>query len=169
MVHVAPNYGKLPIMSTTFHTRLKERIEERGTNPSAVSKAVGGHNTLIRDTLERASSPRIDTVAKIASYLETSVAYLIGETDDPSRVSMATGAIPTVHKSHRTLRLKVTRMNAGPDIESGLVSVSLDVEGEPDEAKLLLTYDAAVLGSRSLGIAADRLDEHQKKIETPSA
>jgi len=129
----------------------------------------------LRKSKERGYLPSLATLIAAAKAKDTSIAYLIGEVDIPkaselSKISQA-ASLPD-QKSGQTLRVLVSRMNAVEDVASGRVAVSLDAEterGEPlDEAKLLLTYEAAVRGYRALARAVDRLEDSTSLTHTDS-
>lgn len=67
-----------------FRERIAERIAALETNPSAVSARAGHGRTLVTEILNgKSRDPGIVKLSDVARALETSLAYLIGETDDP--------------------------------------------------------------------------------------
>lgn len=64
--------------------RLKQRIEELGTNPAAVARTANLNPTGVRDILQgKSQNPRSDTLKKLAVALRVSENWLMG-VDDPS-------------------------------------------------------------------------------------
>lgn len=64
--------------------RLKERLEACGTNASRASLETGFGRQCIRDVLMgKSKSPSVAFVAAAARVLNCSVAYLVGEVDEP--------------------------------------------------------------------------------------
>ncbi|WP_182417125.1 XRE family transcriptional regulator [Bartonella sp. HY038] len=70
-------------MKTTVLDRIKLRMEELGMAPEAVSKKAGLDRSYLRRLFDRGASPRVDTMAKIASALELTVEDLLAEADLP--------------------------------------------------------------------------------------
>ncbi|MDB5579642.1 MAG: hypothetical protein JWR80_4818 [Bradyrhizobium sp.] len=78
-----PNSHRINDMSTTAK-RIAQRIEELGTNASAVSLQAGLGRSSVRDILSgKAQNPRIDTLQALAGPLACSVEFLTGESDRP--------------------------------------------------------------------------------------
>ncbi len=65
--------------------RIKELCSLRNMSTSKLERSIGGSNGVIRLWFERNSQPKIDTLMAVAKALDTTVAYLIGETDNPAR------------------------------------------------------------------------------------
>src|SRR5215471_381239 len=83
----APGGGKTPSIDYYSTDLMRERIgmlmSKHGTNAKAVSSAAGLAATFVSDILaERSTSPGLFPVMKIAAALKTSLAFLIGESDD---------------------------------------------------------------------------------------
>lgn len=66
-------------------TILQQRVEERLTalnlKPATVSLRIGRSNSFVRDLLRKGSMPKASSIAALADALETTPAYLLGETD----------------------------------------------------------------------------------------
>ena len=70
-------------MSEIISERLKKLIAEKRYSKAEISERLGiGYSTLWR-RLNGERSVNIDFLRELASVLDTSVAYLIGETDNP--------------------------------------------------------------------------------------
>lgn len=64
---------------------------------NALEKAIGKGNGTVRKALdEETPNPKLDTLIKIAEVLDTTVSYLIGETDEPQR-----GQLVLQNEKHR--------------------------------------------------------------------
>jgi SOS-response transcriptional repressor LexA len=73
-------------MSDVIRQRIQERLTLLGKNARQVSIEATGKPDTIRDLMRRPKNGMLaHTLAKIANALETSTAYLMGETDDASR------------------------------------------------------------------------------------
>lgn len=71
-------------MKKTLAERISERLLILDKNPSSVALEAGLGRSAVRDILAgKAKKPQANTVAALARALECSVAYLMGETDDP--------------------------------------------------------------------------------------
>lgn len=68
----------------TLPERLKRLVEERGTNPRALSLAAGLNQTAVRDIVEGNSKrPLHTTIAALATHLDVDPDYLACRTNDP--------------------------------------------------------------------------------------
>lgn len=75
-----------------LNRRLDRLLEDRDISMKQLSVRSGLSETAVRDILKRKTSPRVGTLSAIASTLNVSVAYLIGEVDFPDVDE--TGEIP---------------------------------------------------------------------------
>lgn len=67
-----------------WRDRLAAAIAERGVGRVELTRAAGINHTALRDILDRGVTPRIDTLAKLASALGISLAYLLeGDVSSP--------------------------------------------------------------------------------------
>ncbi|MFD1696424.1 helix-turn-helix domain-containing protein [Roseibium aestuarii] len=67
---------------TPLQNRIRQRLEDLGLSPVNASLRVGTNPELIRQLLRQkhgTANPRRDTLNKVATALETSVAWLLGE------------------------------------------------------------------------------------------
>lgn len=58
--------------------------KQKGVKQTNLENAIGGYRGKVTEWKKGKSSPSIDEIKLLASFLDTSVAYLSGETDDPS-------------------------------------------------------------------------------------
>jgi SOS-response transcriptional repressor LexA len=76
-------------------TRLQGAMTARSTNATKLGKAAGLGNTAVHDILSgKNQSPSVPVIRKLAGALDTSVAYLMGETDDSSGAPPRGGMAP---------------------------------------------------------------------------
>lgn len=74
--------------------RLKEVRKNRGLNQTDIVVITGCSIDSVRRWEQSKQYPRCDELLKIAKALKTSVAYLMGETDDPSPIPTFTRETP---------------------------------------------------------------------------
>ena len=67
-----------------LHLRLKELCKSRGTSISALESRLGMGNGTIGKWWKNGRVPNYANLSVVANALETTIAYLTGETDDPS-------------------------------------------------------------------------------------
>lgn len=73
------------IMNNLLIERINLLLEKSGMAPQRLSLEATGAKDTVRKILDGSTkNPRTDTIAKIATVLETSQQYLLGESDDPS-------------------------------------------------------------------------------------
>ncbi len=65
---------------SSFGKKLRECREEKGMNQSELARALGVHHSIIGKYERDEVKPTIDVVKNIASALDTTVGYLLGET-----------------------------------------------------------------------------------------
>ena len=71
-----------------FRTRLKELIKRKGISPAKLAKEMGKGESAVKDIIYgRSRSPGIEMVSSIARELNSTDAYLIGESNDPNTAS----------------------------------------------------------------------------------
>jgi transcriptional regulator with XRE-family HTH domain len=65
---------------STLAERIQLRLDALGTNPGAVSDAVGTNRSLVRDILNgKSRSPSLDTIKALCGPLECSLSFLAGD------------------------------------------------------------------------------------------
>lgn len=64
--------------------RIDSLASAKGTNIAQLEREIGFGNGKIGKWKNSPKSPTYDSLAAVASYFDTTVAYLVGETDDPS-------------------------------------------------------------------------------------
>ena len=67
-----------------LHLRLKELCKSRGTSIAALESLLGMGNGTIGKWWKNGRVPNYANLSAVANALETTIAYLTGETDDPS-------------------------------------------------------------------------------------
>ena len=66
----------------TFGKKLKECREIKGLSQAKLAKKVGLHHSIIGRYEREEAKPTIDVVKRLANILDTTVGYLLGETED---------------------------------------------------------------------------------------
>ena len=64
--------------------RIKAVCKEKGITISTLLQACGIRKSLIYDMEKRDGTPSTEIIEKIADYLDCSVDYLLGRTDNPA-------------------------------------------------------------------------------------
>lgn len=67
-----------------LHLRLKELCKSRGTSIAALESRLGMGNGTIGKWWKNGRVPNYANLSAVANALETTIAYLTGETDNPS-------------------------------------------------------------------------------------
>ena len=67
-----------------LHLRLKELCKSRGTSIASLESRLGMGNGTIGKWWKNGRVPNYANLSAVANALETTIAYLTGETDDPS-------------------------------------------------------------------------------------
>ena len=65
-------------------TRMCALMKQRGIKQAFINEAIGGYRGKMTDWKHHKSSPNAAELARIADILDTTVAYLRCETDDPA-------------------------------------------------------------------------------------
>ena len=66
----------------SFGKKIRERREAKGLSQSELARQLGTNHSIIGKYERDEVKPTIDVVKKIAGILETTVGYLLGESDD---------------------------------------------------------------------------------------
>jgi len=66
----------------SFGKKLRERREAKGYSQSKLAQEVGVHHSIIGRYERDEAKPTIDVVKRMAKVLDTTVGYLLGETED---------------------------------------------------------------------------------------
>ena len=69
--------------STTIANRIKLRAKQQGVHIKTVLDGCGLSKNTLSSMLSGGSTPKSENLAKIADYLDCSVDYLLGRTDNP--------------------------------------------------------------------------------------
>lgn len=67
---------------STFGKKLRECRETKGLSQNAFAKALGIHHSIIGKYERDEVKPTVDVVKSMANALDTTVGYLLGETQD---------------------------------------------------------------------------------------
>lgn len=97
-------------MNNLLIQRVNQRLQTLGKTAQRASIEATGAKETVRKILDGTTKhPRIDTLQKLAGVLDTSVEWLLGETDDPSR-SVSEQTITNV----RPAQVQVPQNNSMP-------------------------------------------------------
>lgn len=66
----------------TFGKKLKDCREAKGFSQAKLAKEVGLHHSIIGRYEREEAKPTIDAVVRLAKILDTTVGYLLGESED---------------------------------------------------------------------------------------
>ena len=151
--------------TSLFHRRLGESLDKSGKSRKAISEAAGMNPRALKDVFERPSFPKVDNAKQLASALGTSVAYLIGETDD------ASATVPVL-KSPDAAPLTGHQVSAAPSAEDDppVLVLSFDTS-QAGVVELLLTEADArlLLDDMSVGIEILAARRRQLSSSHPSS
>ena len=67
----------------TTAERINQLAKDKGFQQKNILESWGLNKNVISTMLSRGSMPKADNIAKIADYLDCSVDYLLGRTDNP--------------------------------------------------------------------------------------
>ena len=135
--------------------RIKARGESEGMSLSAISKKIPRDAGYLTDAMGGKKKDIGTTdLARVASILGTSVAYLIGETDDPK---------PSAPLRQALSEFPQTALGAGAGsvLKSNEVALSIDAEEWGEVVFLLSEEDAVVLQHRMKRALGDLSSLHQ--------
>lgn len=96
-----------------LHLRLKELCKSRGTSIAALESRLGMGNGTIGKWWKNGRVPNYANLSVVANALETTIAYLTGETDDPSAGIKKTPSRrmgPKIAKPQNSVKFGVLRM-----------------------------------------------------------
>ncbi len=66
----------------TFGKKLREAREAKGLSQSKLAKQISSHHSIVGKYERDEVKPTIDVVKRLAEELDTTVGYLLGETED---------------------------------------------------------------------------------------
>lgn len=111
----------------SFGKKIRECREAKGLSQSELARQLGTNHSIIGKYERDEVKPTIDVVKKIASILETTVGYLLGESDDINLLRD-----PTMLK-------RLNDINGLPEKDKDYILYTLD--GLLRDAKARLTYN----------------------------
>lgn len=88
---------------STMGERIKLVREKKGLKQEKLGELIGAHAVTVSRWERGINQPNSDALKRIAHVLETSVAYLTGETDDPKRYATILGDGPEAGGNKRPL------------------------------------------------------------------
>ena len=114
-------------MKETIATRIRRRMQELGTNPTKAAQQAGLPVDRIRNILRaeddgRENSATISRLMEVATALETSVGFLIGEVDNPDtndipELKIIKDIIPNLSEEERKAAIGAIKGLAVSDVE----------------------------------------------------
>lgn len=72
-----------------MYENYKKILEEKGIKTSDVARGIGVSNAILSDWKNGKTTPKTDTIKKIADYLGVSVDYLMTGKENPFSIEMA--------------------------------------------------------------------------------
>ena len=137
-------------MSSINRERLRELIKERNTTARAVSRELGGNDTLLRDILSgKSRNARGDTLPKIAAYFGVDLSDLLIEDGDAPRARSSTPsmtALPLLGKVQAGAWLE---MDDTSQVEPQMLSAALD-RRYPQARQWLREVDGDSMNARNI-------------------
>lgn len=123
------------ILRNRLLDRIQRRREAIGLSELQASLKAAGKRDTIRN-IRRRNLPSIDKVERIARALQTSVGYLVGETDDPAArapvIALAEGAATFEPAAARMIAFEADEYVAVPRYEmSAAAGRGIDLPGQP--------------------------------------
>lgn len=70
-----------------INERIFEILNQQGMKQADLARAIGASSGLVADWKNNNKTPKMKYICQIADYLNVSVDYLLGRTDDPTPVS----------------------------------------------------------------------------------
>lgn len=148
-----PRAGTIGGMSSINRERIRELIQERGTTARAVSREIGGGDTLLRDILSgKSRNARGDTLPRIAAHFGVPLEDLLIEDKDAPAPRHAITALPLLGKVQAGAWLEIDDLTQS---EPEMLSAALDrrypqarqwlreVEGDSMNARNIFPGDIA--------------------------
>ena len=111
--------------------RIDSLARAKGINIAQLEREIGFGNGKIGKWKNSPKSPTYDSLAVIASYFDTTVAYLVGETDDLSAIvkkERPADGEALVRDLPEDIRQIIQICKAHPDLASALLAVARQIE-----------------------------------------
>lgn len=126
-----------------LHLRLKELCKSRGTSIAALESRLGMGNGTIGKWWKNGRVPNYANLSAVANALETTIAYLTGETDDPS-AGIKKDPIPKDGGVSQEKQLLLDMIDGLSDEQKELLALSKKMSD--DELKRFIAAMKAMLG-----------------------
>ena len=146
-----------------IYDRVEALARARGTTVTGASRDAGVSEGTLRKMRSTGAGGTLETMFAIARTLDTSVAYLIGETDDPAPSAPLRADVPA--------RRRIARLaSAGASFEvEGTPAMGVSITTEDGEQRFLLSEDLAPKFQQDVD-AANRLiaEDRQRRLSASS-
>lgn len=160
----------LLVVIALFAERLREVRKKHGLKQLDIVNITGCSIDSVRRWEQNKQYPRCDELQKIATALNTSVAYLMGETDDPSQIPTFTrDALPAcadIEQEHKAAKLPTVSMRTPAKIIESIAAIN----GELETASGFFTDAEAVAAETLLNLCLKNFEtEHEATKEQETA
>lgn len=124
-------------------SRIDSLAKSKGTSIAEIERSVGFGNGKIGKWKKAPKSPPFESLLVVANHLETTIAYLTGETDDPS-AGIKKGPIPKDGAMSQEKQLLLDMIDGLSDEQKELLALSKKMSD--DELKRFIAAMKAMLG-----------------------
>lgn len=124
-------------------SRIDSLAKSKGTSIAEIERSVGFGNGKIGKWKKAPKSPPFESLSVVANHLETTIAYLTGETDDPS-AGIKKDPIPKDGAMSQEKQLPLDMIDGLSDEQKELLALSKKMSD--DELKRFIAAMKAMLG-----------------------
>lgn len=124
-------------------SRIDSLAKSKGTSIAEIERSVGFGNGKIGKWKKAPKSPPFESLSVVANHLETTIAYLTGETDDPS-AGIKKDPIPKDGAMSQEKQLLLDMIDGLSDEQKELLALSKKMSD--DELKRFIAAMKAMLG-----------------------
>lgn len=124
-------------------SRIDSLAKSKGTSIAEIERSVGFGNGKIGKWKKAPKSPPFESLSVVANHLETTIAYLTGETDDPS-AGIKKDPIPKDRAVSQEKQLPLDMIDGLSDEQKELLALSKKMSD--DELKRFIAAMKAMLG-----------------------
>ena len=124
-------------------SRIDSLAKSKGTSIAEIERSVGFGNGKIGKWKKAPKSPPFESLLVVANHLETTIAYLTGETDDPS-AGIKKAPIPKDRAVSQEKQLPLDMIDGLSDEQKELLALSKKMSD--DELKRFIAAMKAMLG-----------------------
>ena len=124
-------------------SRIDSLAKSKGTSIAEIERSVGFGNGKIGKWKKAPKSPPFESLSVVANHLETTIAYLTGETDDPS-AGIKKDPVPKDGAVSQEKQLLLDMIDGLSDEQKELLALSKKMSD--DELKRFIAAMKAMLG-----------------------